>query len=110
MPTPVPPGQPGPARTDEGARMTGATEIEQAGTVLLVDDEADIREAVRRILSRAGYTVLVAGGPTEALGLCQHHDGPLDLLLTDALMPELPGRELAGQASALRGDLSVLYM
>lgn len=80
-----------------------------AGTVLVVDDEEDIREAVRRILSRHGYEVKVAAEPAEALAVCQDQ-GPLDLLLTDVLMPQLSGRALAEQVSAVRSGLPVLYI
>jgi two-component system cell cycle sensor histidine kinase/response regulator CckA len=79
-------------------------------TILAVDDEADLLEAVRRVLSRRGHTVLTAGGPAEALEMCRRHRGRIDLLLTDVRMPGGSGTDLADEAVRLRPDLSVLYM
>jgi CheY-like chemotaxis protein len=87
----------------EITRITGQT-------ILAVDDEADLLEAVRRVLSRRGHTVLTASGPTEALDVCHHYRGRIDLLLTDVRMPGGSGIELAEQAVQLRPDLAVLYM
>jgi two-component system cell cycle sensor histidine kinase/response regulator CckA len=87
----------------------GSTRI-TGQTILAVDDEADLLEAVRRVLSRLGHTVLTAGGPAEALDVCRHYPGRIDLLLTDVRMPGGSGTELAAQAVALRPDLAVLYM
>ncbi|NJC70884.1 response regulator [Planosporangium thailandense] len=87
----------------------GSTRI--AGqTILAVDDEADLLEAVRRVLSRFGHTVLTATGPAEALDVCRHYVGRIDLLLTDVRMPGGSGAELADQAVELRPELAVLYM
>ncbi|GII21006.1 response regulator [Planosporangium mesophilum] len=79
-------------------------------TILAVDDEADLLEAVRRVLSRRGHTVLTAGGPAEALEVCRTHPGRIDLLLTDVRMPGGSGTDLAAQVAQVRPDLSVLYM
>lgn len=79
-------------------------------TILAVDDEADLLEAVRRVLSRRGHLVLAATGPAEALDLCRDHDGGIDLLLTDVRMPGGSGTELAAQAARLRPGLPVLFM
>jgi two-component system cell cycle sensor histidine kinase/response regulator CckA len=87
----------------------GSTRI-TGQTILAVDDEADLLEAVRRVLSRLGHTVLTAGGPAEALDVCRHYRGRIDLLLTDVRMPGGSGSELAAQAVTLRPDLAVLYM
>jgi CheY-like chemotaxis protein len=87
----------------EITRITGQT-------ILAVDDEADLLEAVRRVLSRRGHTVLAANGPTEALDVCRHYRGRIDLLLTDVRMPGGSGIELAEEAVQLRPDLAVLYM
>ncbi len=64
-------------------------------TVLLVEDEEPLLRVSRRILERAGYTVLAAGHPVRALELARAHPGAIDMLLTDVIMPELNGRELA---------------
>jgi CheY-like chemotaxis protein len=87
----------------ENARITGQT-------ILAVDDEADLLEAVRRVLSRLGHVVLTAPGPAEALDVCRHYRGRIDLLLTDVRMPGGNGADLADEAVQLRPDLAVLYM
>jgi CheY-like chemotaxis protein len=79
-------------------------------TVLAVDDEPDLLEAIRRILGRRGHTVLTATGPAEALDLAQRHDGGIDLLLTDLRMPGGTGTELAVRATQARPGLAVLFM
>ncbi|GAA1797011.1 response regulator [Planosporangium flavigriseum] len=79
-------------------------------TILAVDDEADLLEAVRRVLSRQGHNVLTAESPAEALDVCRYYPGRIDLLLTDMRMPGGSGTELADQALRLRPDLPVLYM
>ncbi|MGH7397838.1 MAG: ATP-binding protein [Candidatus Rokuibacteriota bacterium] len=79
-------------------------------TILLVEDEEGVRELARDILRASGYTVLEARNGAEALLLCERHQGPLDLLLTDVVMPRMSGRELAERLAPIRHDLSVLYM
>jgi CheY-like chemotaxis protein len=79
-------------------------------TVLVVDDEADLREVIRRLLQRQGFTVLATGNAAEALAACREHPGPIDVLLTDLGMPVTPGPELARQAAALRPGLRVVYV
>jgi CheY-like chemotaxis protein len=79
-------------------------------TILVVEDEAAVRQAVVRILTSAGYEVLAAATPTEALELAQKHEGSIELLLTDVVLPKLTGRELAGRIQALRPGIKVLYM
>lgn len=82
----------------------------KAATILVVDDNANIRELVSSLLQREGYLVLEASGGAEALRLCTEHEGPLHLLLTDIQMPGMDGLALAAQALALRPGLSILYM
>ncbi|MEZ4280649.1 MAG: PAS domain S-box protein [Myxococcota bacterium] len=79
-------------------------------TILLVEDSGPVRRLVERMLSRKGYTVLVAESATAALRHCSRHDGPIDLLLTDVVLPRISGPEIARQARALRPELRVLYM
>ncbi|MBI2156031.1 MAG: GAF domain-containing protein, partial [Candidatus Rokubacteria bacterium] len=79
-------------------------------TVLLVEDEDEVRELAREILEMAGYTVLEAPHGPDALRLCRHHQGPIHLLLSDVVMPQMSGRELARQLVALRPDTKVAYM
>ncbi|HSR35974.1 MAG TPA: PAS domain S-box protein, partial [Desulfurivibrionaceae bacterium] len=79
-------------------------------TVLLVEDEEAILKLGKTILIRSGYTVLATNSADEALRLAQEHPGPIHLLITDVVMPEMNGRELARQLSANRPDLACLYM
>ncbi len=79
-------------------------------TILVVEDDGAIRALVRKVLETAGYTVIDAGAPREALDLARQHDGPIQLLLTDVILPELTGRELADRLVRDRPDLAVLFM
>jgi CheY-like chemotaxis protein len=79
-------------------------------TILLVDDEPQVVTLVREMLTREGYNVLGALGGTEALEVAKQKDAAIDLLLTDIVMPELNGRELADKLKPLRPGLKVLYM
>jgi CheY-like chemotaxis protein len=79
-------------------------------TLLVVDDEAALRDVAGRILSGAGYRVLTAEGGTRALELAAGHEGPIDLLVSDVVMPGMPGKELAERFADARPDTGVLYM
>ena len=79
-------------------------------TILLVEDEPGVRKLVRQMLVQQGYQVLEAGSGPEALALAQRHPGPIHLLLTDVVMPQLNGRELAEQLQALRPGIKLIYM
>jgi PAS domain S-box-containing protein len=81
-----------------------------SGTVLLVEDDATFRAVVKRALTQHGYAVLDAAGGIEALLTHEQHSGTIDLLVTDLVMPDLSGRELALRLRALRPGLRVLYM
>lgn len=79
-------------------------------TVLLVEDEPLVRNLVRAVLEGNGYEVIEAAGAHAALELAHAHPGPIDLLLTDVLMPRMPGTELAPLLLARRPGTRVLYM
>jgi two-component system cell cycle sensor histidine kinase/response regulator CckA len=79
-------------------------------TILLVDDHPMVREVVARILRICGYRVLEANKGADALRLLDDYKDPIHLLLTDVLMPEMNGVELAEQVAALRPGIRVLYM
>jgi PAS domain S-box-containing protein len=79
-------------------------------TVLLVEDEPAVRSLARRILERYGYTVLEARDGKDALRVAEHYRQPIQLLVTDMMMPELSGRDVWTALSAKRSDLRVLYM
>jgi CheY-like chemotaxis protein len=79
-------------------------------TVLVVEDEAAVGKLAERILRRAGYKVLSAAGGGDALLLGERHQGAIDLLLTDVVMPQMSGRELAERLARICPGLKVLYM
>ena len=79
-------------------------------TILLVEDEEAVRTLTRRVLQKCGYTVLAARNGGEALLLCEQHERPIHLMLTDVVMPQMSGRELAERLAPLRPEMKVLYM
>jgi PAS domain S-box-containing protein len=79
-------------------------------TILLVEDQDALREVTARMLDRNGYKVLTAGDGAEAIDLASHHEGGIDLLLTDVVMPHMLGREVAASMLALRPGIRVLYI
>jgi two-component system, cell cycle sensor histidine kinase and response regulator CckA len=79
-------------------------------TLLLVEDEDTVRRLAYRILTRQGYTVLQATNGVEALEICNLHDGPIDLVVTDVVMPEMGGGELAERLREVRPDTPVLMV
>ena len=79
-------------------------------TILLVEDETHVRELIAQVLQAAGYTVLAAADPAAALALSGRHPGPIHLLLTDVVMPEMSGRELRERLRSLRPQTRALYI
>jgi two-component system, cell cycle sensor histidine kinase and response regulator CckA len=79
-------------------------------TVLLIEDEPGVRTLARLILSRSGYKVLEAQNGGEALLICQSQQGPIDIMVTDVVMPNMSGHELAGRLTPLRPEMKVLYL
>ncbi len=79
-------------------------------TILLVEDEASVRALVRRILERFGYSVLAAGSGAEALEIAGRQSKPIDLLVTDLIMPGMAGPDLAAKLTASRPEMRVLFM
>jgi signal transduction histidine kinase len=78
--------------------------------VLLVEDEDAVRKLTRMVLEESGYQVLDTRNGREALSLCEAHEGRIDLIVTDVVMPELGGRQLAEAAQKLRPGLKVIFM
>jgi PAS domain S-box-containing protein len=89
----------------EPARSLVGTE-----TVLLVEDDASIRKAVRQALQRSGYRILEAPNPGEAILISEQHTGLIHLMLTDVVMPRMSGPELAERLDPWHPEMKVLYM
>ncbi|TAJ08810.1 MAG: response regulator [Nitrospirae bacterium] len=79
-------------------------------TVLLVEDEPEIRRFIVRVLAVQGYQVLEAHDGTQALALCRQHPGPIHLLLTDVVIPDTSGPELAANIQAFHPQIHLLYI
>jgi two-component system cell cycle sensor histidine kinase/response regulator CckA len=77
---------------------------------LLVEDDQLVRQIARRILQSHGYTVLEARNGNEALQILKQQRGPIDLMLTDLVMPGLNGRELASRLTSRYPEMKVLFM
>ncbi len=93
----------------EAAKAPG-TRQRGSETVLLVEDDESLRTLAREILTVQGYAVLEAAAPSAALRIHQTHQGRIDLLLTDVVMPEMNGRQLADRLKVARPDMAVLFM
>jgi CheY-like chemotaxis protein len=94
-----------PPSTDE----TRAGRGQGLETILLVDDEADIRDLAREFLVMNGYHVLEAADGVEALRVAAEHRGRIDVMVTDVRMPRMDGHELAKRLLALRPEVKVIY-
>ncbi|MBI5906177.1 MAG: response regulator [Deltaproteobacteria bacterium] len=79
-------------------------------TILLVEDSATVLALVRAFLQNEGYDVLSAGSGKEAVRICREFAGRIALVLTDMIMPNMGGVELAGQVRAMRPGTKVLFM
>ena len=109
----APAAAPEPRPAPEAARGAAPSERLAPGhgeTILLVEDAQRVRAVVREILEMSGYTVLEARHGAEAVEVANRHAGPIHLLVTDVVMPQMSGRELAQRLATLRPDLKVLYM
>jgi two-component system cell cycle sensor histidine kinase/response regulator CckA len=102
-------------------RVDGVTEGDEAcdtpaelpqgrETVLLTEDEEQVRQMIRMILEMSGYRVLEAASGEEALAIYKQHEGQIDLVMTDVVMPQMSGRELAQSLEVLHPGIKVLYM
>jgi signal transduction histidine kinase/ActR/RegA family two-component response regulator len=101
------------AATPDGvAQFTAITPAPSRGaeTILIAEDEAELRALMRRALERQGYHVLQAGDGAEALDVAANHDGPIHLVVTDVVMPRLSGKELAVRLLERRPGIRVLFI
>jgi two-component system, cell cycle sensor histidine kinase and response regulator CckA len=87
-----------------------ARAVAQRATILLTEDDPDVRHMLDTLLTAAGHTVLAAENPAHALETAAAFDGHIDLLLTDVVMPGGTGRELARSITRVRPDLRILYI
>jgi PAS domain S-box-containing protein len=102
-------GKAGQART-QGAAGPARPALRGQETILLVEDEPAILKLTTMMLVRQGYTVLAASTPGEATGLAREHAGEIHLLMTDVVMPEMNGRELAKNLLSIYPHLKRLFM
>jgi PAS domain S-box-containing protein len=98
------------ASPEESAAATIAADLSGSETILLVEDNEEVRELSLAILQRQGYTVITAENGRDALAVLERHEGPLHLLLTDVVMPGMNGRELFDRAVERRPGLKALFM
>ena len=87
-----------------------ANALRGSETVLVVEDQADVRRLIEKTLSRYGYSVLTATNGPEAAARAQTYEGAIHVMLTDVILPGASGREIARQLAAARPHLRVLYM
>ncbi len=87
-----------------------ATLLKGSETILLVEDDPAVRALTLEVLGEAGYRVLAASGANEAVGFARDEDGPIHLLLTDVVMPDMPGPKLAQRIRELRPKVRVVFM
>jgi PAS domain S-box-containing protein len=101
-------------RSDEAAAAAPApapiANMRGTETILLVEDDAQVRALVRTILARHGYQVIEADGAEEALRFSERYSGPIHLLVTDVVMPKTSGRQLAERLAPFRSCMKILYM
>ncbi|GIF03914.1 PAS domain-containing hybrid sensor histidine kinase/response regulator [Actinoplanes siamensis] len=102
--------QPAPTRTGDAGRDTAAVPPPQQRNILLVDDEEGVRESTARVLTRHGYRVLTAPDGSAALAVAERHRENLDVLLTDVIMPQMHGGELAQRVTRLIPTIKVIFM
>ena len=100
------PGKDGPGTMEP----VGRDKDGRSGTILLVEDSDVVRDVIATLLESGGLTVLQASGGEEALALSRRGDAPIDLLLTDIVMPEMSGVELADRLERERPDMRILFM
>jgi len=88
----------------------GSADCAGSETILVVEDDADLRELTRRCLEKIGYTALQAENPKDGIKIAEQYEGPIHLLVTDVIMPGMSGPELAAHLATLRPEMPVLYV
>jgi two-component system cell cycle sensor histidine kinase/response regulator CckA len=87
-----------------------ADNLEGSETILVVEDEDSLRTLLCRFFRLYGYQVLEAKHGGEALLICEEHQGPIDLMITDVVMPQMRGKELAGRLAPLQPEMGIIFM
>lgn len=95
---------------EPAGEVSAPTVLGGSETILVTEDEDGVRELIRTVLEIAGYQVLPAASAREALALAEEHTGPIHLVVTDVVMPEMSGVEVARRLRALRPAIGVLYV
>ena len=90
--------------------MQSSSRTTKPPVILLVEDETAVREVTHAVLLHAGYRVLESSNARDALQLARAHAGGIDLLLTDVIMPEMNGAELANELQTMQPDLVTVFM
>jgi len=93
-----------------GAKVSLAAKLEGSETILVVEDEDGLRTLLCRFFRLYGYNVLEARHGGEALLLCERHSGPIQLMITDVVMPQMSGKELADRLALLHPEMTVFFM
>jgi diguanylate cyclase (GGDEF)-like protein len=106
----MPPQGSGEIEAQEADAGAGSGAVGGTETILVAEDEPLTRKLIRRWLEPLGYTILLAGNGAEALGITEAHEGPIHLLLSDIVMPDLDGRELARRVKLLKPSIQTLFV
>mgnify|MGYP006288435999 FL=1 len=104
------PGHTSPESVSAPAQKSGKQTPTGSETVLIVEDEPAILQMGKDMLTNLGYTVLTAARPAAALRLAEEYEGEIELLITDVVMPEMNGRDLAAQIHLLQPDIKTIYI
>lgn len=91
-------------------KAAAQTDVHGDETILLVEDEPTILKMTQMMLARLGYQVLTANKPAEAIDIASEHAGAIHLMMTDVVMPNMNGRDLASRLHEVNPDLKVLFM
>jgi len=98
------------AMEPQAAAEEAAVALDGSETVLVAEDEDAVRQIIEKALQARGYQVIVARGGSDALALAGRHNGQIDLLVTDVVMPDMNGRELSQRLTHVRPTLRTLYL